>query len=1210
MNTSSKRFRGRLLSVAGSLLTIASSLAQPRLEIHRSSGTAHEFRWPGAATGFSLEVAHTLATPTGWQAVTQAPVLLNGMYSVTIPMEAGTRFFRLRSTVIPLTTIASSLPANRETGVAVTRATSIRFSGLLYDENPLSEEKIYAEYNGVRLPAIAELVDDGLPVTTVRLSYLTDLPAAARIRVTVNGSLLHDDRDRLVDADGNGSPGGVRVLEFETADNRPPDSDGDGIDDPTETTLGTDPARWDTDGDGFSDGREREAGTDALAVDSRPGIRLAEAPGTVGELMATFPSYGPFAVGPDSIAANGQVTTRIEAMLNPQSTPAIVNQALDAAGLRIVTLRPGLLFVTLALAPRPGAAYTATKVAVVAQQLIAENSDMKPFLLADPAFAPRPKLYPGAPDSEAAGALRPQDQVRLPAAWNLLAKPPPAPARPVRVLVPDFYSWTTRHPQIWIQRFVPSLGWTTPGATGNHGFAVASAVAANFDDLLPTGGYPTASERPTDYLEVLSLPIDGLSARDMDLVIVDAIKLHQPDIVSTSVGYVADVPTISTRIQRIMGAYYWRQLVLNCGQPFLHISAAGNDFDDPRTLPGYEKLAEFDAEWNLAGRRGNLEDMLQGATELTPAEIARLERAVWALPASLPGLFEPLNNVVIVGSMETNGSRSVFSEFGEDVLAQGSDLTLACAPAHAGDNCVRSGLSGTSYAAPQVAGVAAYLLTQKPGLSPTQLRDALLNTRAGDLLDAYRAVLELDAGDDQRPLRRRLLDVAGGEETDASGAQPDGKFDEKDIAAFLSAFKDAEALWEPGDPRDHSRFDLNGDGYTGGPGRVSFDLDAEDGLGAVVAYIGGGALDLEEAAVTDREILCYFANSSLYEGSKAERALLLGSECPLPPMLAFRFQGPTDNGIQIVTAKSGTVAYGVRDPNNVISFGVPVWSPSGSELAFSEREAIRIIRVGGVLAEESPFAVLIPSPAGSASYAAPVYFERAAPGGDLMYLQRLFAGASQTWVSKVPPVGLSRQLTTFGVGEGVRFPYGLGSQQGTVSPGNEWAFTYDPGNGGKKSLRTITPDGLQQDLTPSMDVGTVTAYWAPGGNSLAFASGDKVQLLSKTTLEVRTLATGAWGYRVSWSPDGRYLAYIYRPQGAAEMELRAVDLEGGPTLQLGTGTTLTDPAWSPDGKEISFVRNFDVWVRTMATGAERRLTFTPESDEQGLVWRPGSTTAP
>jgi len=48
------------------------------------------------------------------------------------------------------------------------------------------------------------------------------------------------------------------------------DSDGDGLDDATESELGTDPLLWDTDSDGFSDGEEVAAGTDPLDPASFP----------------------------------------------------------------------------------------------------------------------------------------------------------------------------------------------------------------------------------------------------------------------------------------------------------------------------------------------------------------------------------------------------------------------------------------------------------------------------------------------------------------------------------------------------------------------------------------------------------------------------------------------------------------------------------------------------------------------------------------------------------------------------------------------------------------------------------------------------------------------------------------------------------------------------------------------------------------------------
>ena len=56
------------------------------------------------------------------------------------------------------------------------------------------------------------------------------------------------------------------------------DSDGDGLDDATESELGTDPLLWDTDSDGVSDGEEVAAGTDPLDPASVP-VRADAAPG-------------------------------------------------------------------------------------------------------------------------------------------------------------------------------------------------------------------------------------------------------------------------------------------------------------------------------------------------------------------------------------------------------------------------------------------------------------------------------------------------------------------------------------------------------------------------------------------------------------------------------------------------------------------------------------------------------------------------------------------------------------------------------------------------------------------------------------------------------------------------------------------------------------------------------------------------------------------
>jgi hypothetical protein len=176
-------------------------------------------------------------------------------------------------------------------------------------------------------------------------------------------------------------------------------------------------------------------------------------------------------------------------------------------------------------------------------------------------------------------------------------------------------------------------------------------------------------------------------------------------------------------------------------------------------------------------------------------------------------------------------------------------------------------------ATPLVAGIAAYLWALKPSLTPVQLRDILQDAYdfawVEGVLDAYHAVLRLDNGLANAPIRRALLDVA----TATGAAGTDGSFDEQDIEAFRLAFGDyAAARLSAGDPAltDHSRYDLNGDGITGDTTRLAqFDLDADGVLSVATRSIEGSDRDFDEAQVSDRSILCYYAYSSLYEGDPA-----------------------------------------------------------------------------------------------------------------------------------------------------------------------------------------------------------------------------------------------------------------------------------------------------------------------------------------------------
>ena len=73
---------------------------------------------------------------------------------------------------------------------------------------------MFAEFGGRHLLARPELSSDR---KTATLFYLENLPASARVRVRLNGAQLRDSSGKPLDADGDGQPGGKRVLEFNTA---------------------------------------------------------------------------------------------------------------------------------------------------------------------------------------------------------------------------------------------------------------------------------------------------------------------------------------------------------------------------------------------------------------------------------------------------------------------------------------------------------------------------------------------------------------------------------------------------------------------------------------------------------------------------------------------------------------------------------------------------------------------------------------------------------------------------------------------------------------------------------------------------------------------------------------------------------------------------------------------------------------------------------
>src|SRR5207253_448149 len=125
---------------------------------------------------------------------------------------------------------------------------------------------------------------------------------------------------------------------------------------------------------------------------------------------------------------------------------------------------------------------------------------------------------------------------------------------------------------------------------------------------------------------------------------------------------------------------------------------------------------------------------------------------------------------------------------------------------------------------------------------------------------------------------------------------------------------------------DYSRFDLNGDGSTGGAGKDRFDLDMDGAYGTASATIEGVPVSYDETGVTDDDVLCYYAYSSLYRGDPAARTSAVGTRCrPHGGTIGYSISG-SDFDSSFTDVLSVTLRARLRPDGTVEVFGV-----SGSE---------------------------------------------------------------------------------------------------------------------------------------------------------------------------------------------------------------------------------------------------------------------------------------
>ena len=200
-------------------------------------------------------------------------------------------------------------------------------------------------------------------------------------------------------------------------------------------------------------------------------------------------------------------------------------------------------------------------------------------------------------------------------------------------------------------------------------------------------------------------------------------------------------------------------------------------------------------------------------------------------------------------------------------------------------------------------------------------------------------------------------------------------------------------------------------------------------------------------------------------------------------------------------------------------------------------------------------------------------------------------------------------------------------QLGTFSPdGNQIAFGWNGENKDQKSSIYVKQIGSEKPFRRTFDTAhnDFSPVWSPDGQRIAFNRFSEtedsifiVPALGGAERKLLTLgphiALGGGRSTLAWSPDGKLIAFTYKApkEEPSKIFLVSPDTLASHPLTSPSAENLGDfnPAFSPDGQSVAFVRKIsvessdksDIYIVPITGGEPTRLTFDNTSFA-GLTW--------
>jgi tricorn protease len=178
-----------------------------------------------------------------------------------------------------------------------------------------------------------------------------------------------------------------------------------------------------------------------------------------------------------------------------------------------------------------------------------------------------------------------------------------------------------------------------------------------------------------------------------------------------------------------------------------------------------------------------------------------------------------------------------------------------------------------------------------------------------------------------------------------------------------------------------------------------------------------------------------------------------------------------------------------------------------------------------------------------------------------------------------------------------------------------YLHTLDP-KSGKSEQMTITATGdFPWMMTRFEDVTTRMANLnlSPTGKRVLVEARGEIFTIPEEKGDVRNItnSSGSAERQPAWSPDGKWISYFSDKSGEYKLVIESQDGVGAPReIAFQKAAFYYTPVWSPDSKKLLYTdTNLNVWVMDMATGQAKTIGNDPWMVPQRTLapsWSPDS----